>query len=589
MQPTFSVVLIARNESKTLPRLVASLEQFKARGGEIVLMDTGSSDGTAQIARDLGCVVHEVGDRFTHILTKETAEDINLRFVRPFKEEDIVKEGDRIFDFANARNHAASLAKNDMVAMPDCDEVYTMLYLDGVEEIIRAGADQLEYNFVFAHDEHGGEVVKFLHSKFYNRAKMRWVGIIHEVLQHNPGAPVNRVRLGEDVIKLEHWQNPETNRSGYLKGLALSVVHEPTNDRNQHYFGRELLYTGRPKSAIRQLEVHLALSTWAEERSQSQIHIGDAYMSLGQTKEAIHSWIDAFDTCPTRREPLMKIAEYYYRVKSPDHVIVYANAALNIPQSSFYASFQPYYEHLPHEFLYWAYWHKGDKALAHFHFKQCIKRLPYHSQYLHDIRLFEDLPKVSIVVPTLREDGLGRLLESIDKLNYPKDKIELITLIDAPRLGVPKRVKEGYEKSTGEWIVYAADDMEFHPDCIIAALQAAKNADPERGDLGFVAFNSGTVSPDEGNICEHFMIHRVLVDEVLRGEIFDTRFYHVGVDNLLWAKMKKAGEAIRCEQARVIHHHFSKGAEMDEVHKIAWNPEHVAHDRALLAEELAKI
>ena len=579
MKPNYSVVLIARNESKTLPRLVESLSEFQKRGGEIVLVDTGSTDGTQDIARSLGCTVSEVGDRFTHIITKETAYDINLRFVAD-GEEPIVAEGDRIFDFAAARNYAATLASNDMIAMPDCDEIYTKLDIDKICAEIEAGAEQLEYNFVFSHDADGNEMVKFLHSKFYNRTKQKWVGIIHEVLEGN----AHRKFLDESIIKLEHWQNVETNRNGYLKGLALSVVNEPLNDRNAHYFGRELLYKGRPLSAIKQLEAHVAMGRWPDERSQSQVHIGEAYMMIGNPQKAIHSWIDAFDTCPTRREPLMKIAEYYNRVGSPQHVVSYAGAAMQIKPGNFYANFQPYYEDAPHELMYWALWELGEYNASKQHFDICVGYHPFKSEYLRDMRNYFKLPKMSIVIPTLREtDKLDRLLTSIKNLNYPQDQIEVIVLKDEPRIGVPKRVKEGFEKSTGDWIVYAADDMEFEPDCLIAALKQAMD-----NRRYFMAFNDGPVSPDEGNICTHFMIHRNLVPKI-GGEIFDTEFYHVGVDNLLWAKLKKIGEAMRCGRAKFIHHHFARGAEMDDVHKIAWNAERVQHDRELLAKKLAEL
>lgn len=578
--PNFSVVLIARNESKTLPRLMESLKEYKERGGEVVLMDTGSTDGTPDVARSLGCIVHEEGDRFTHTITKQTAHDINERFIVA-GEDPIVKEGDRMFDYANARNHAAQLASHDMVAMPDCDEMYTRLDLDRVCSAIADGVEQLEYNFVFAHDENGRELVKFLHSKFYDRRKLKWQGIIHEVLVGD----ARRERFGEDVIKLEHWQNHETNRSGYLKGLALSVINEPENDRNAHYFGRELLYAGRPRSAIKQLQAHVSMNRWPEERSQSQVHIGEAYMMLGHVPDAIHAWIDAYDTCPTRREPLMKIAEYYYRSKSPHHAAVYATAALEIPHSTFYASFQPYYEHYPHEILYWALWNLGRRDDARTHFDKCLAFKPHSTQYLHDYRLFYELPVVSILIPTLREDGLKRLLESIEKLNYPKERINLITLPDVPRMGVAKRVNEGAEKAKGEWIVYAADDMEFDPECIIEGYLASL----QHGEKGLVAFNTGPLTPDKGNICEHFMLHHTLLDILPDGKIFDERFNHVGVDNLLWARMEKEGEAVRCEHARIIHHHFSKTGKMDDVYRIGWNEESVARDRALLQEELAKI
>lgn len=581
MQPKFSVVLIARNESKTLPLLMTSLREFRERGGEVVLMDTGSTDDTAELARGLGCRVFEEGDRFTHTITKQTAHDINERFVVA-GEEPIVAEGDRMFDYANARNHAAAYATNDMIAMPDCDEQYTRLDIDAINRLIADGYEQLEYNFVYAHDEHGAELVKFLHSKFYDRRKLKWVGIIHEVLQ----GEAKRIQLGEETIKLEHWQNPETDRRGYLKGLALSVINEPENDRNAHYFGRELLYAGRPRSAIRQLQAHVAMNRWPEERSQSQVHIGEAYMLIGQVPDAIHAWIDAYDTCPTRREPLMKIAEYYYRAKSPHHAAAYATAALEIPPSTFYASFQPYYEHYPHEILYWALFNLGKRDDARMHFDRCLAYKPHSAQYLHDYRLFYELPTVSFVIPTLRGgDALVRTIASIQKLNYPSDKVQILTKFDDPRLGVAKRFNEGVEEVHGEWIVYAADDMEFEPDCIIEGyLESLRH-----GEKGLISFNSGPLTPDRGNICEHFMLHRALLEICPDGKIFDERFNHVGVDNLLWARMEKEGEAVRCEHARIIHHHFSTTGEMDDVYRIGWDEESVARDRALLKEELAKL
>lgn len=582
MTPKFSVVLIARNEVKTLPRLVDSLKEFQARGGEIVLVDTGSTDGTAAAARELGCRVEEVGTRFLREISEKQAYSINRSL--DHREAPVVSTGDKLFDYAAARNFAASLASNDMVAMPDCDEIYTALRIDEVNKAIESGAEQLEYNFVFAHDEHGAEIVKFMHSKFYDRRKLKWAGIIHEVLQ----GEAKREFLPEHIIKLEHWQNPETNRGGYLKGLALDVLEHPDNDRNAHYYGRELLYAGRPLSAIRELERHVAMNKWPEERSQSLVHIGEAQMGLGLAKAAMHTWMDALDVCPTRREPLMKIAEHYYKLGNADQVITYVSSALQIPRSNFYASFGPYYEQYPHELLYWAYWQRGEKALSMFHFKQAFKFQPHNPKYLHDYRFYYDLPKISIIAPTLRPEGLKKLQESIAKLNYPDSLIEFIPLRDEPRIGVAKRLAEGVIKSTGEWLCYAADDMEFEPDCLIEAYLAhIAGGDDHAPSL--IAFNSGMLLPDKGNICEHFMIHRCYTEEVLHGEIFDTDFNHVGVDNLLWAKMKKAGEAHRAVWARIRHNHFSRGGEMDDVARMAWDPQKVAADRELLEKKLADL
>ena len=138
IKPKFSIVLIAKNEAKTLPKCIASLKNFQDRGGEIVLCDTGSTDGTSELARSLGCKVEEVGEKFITVLDEEMADKLNKRFVVE-GEEPIVKAGNRLFDFASARNYVTSLASNDFVFTMDADEVYTNLNIDKINHWIDEG------------------------------------------------------------------------------------------------------------------------------------------------------------------------------------------------------------------------------------------------------------------------------------------------------------------------------------------------------------------------------------------------------------------------------------------------------------------
>lgn len=579
----FSICLIARNEAKTLPKLVASLSEFREKGGEILLLDTGSTDSTVQVAKKLGCEVHEVGTKFLIEIDQELADKINAQFVVD-GEEPLVKAGDKQFDYSSARNYIAYLAPTDFIFTPDCDEVYTKFDIEAIEKLIKDGVEQLEYNFVFSHDEFGNEAIKFLHCKAYDRRKLRWQGIIHEVLAPTmPQVHVmyepKRQMVGEDIIKLEHWQNPETDRSHYLRGLAIDCFTHPESDRNSHYLGRELLWCGRPQSAIKELERHIAMDKWPAERAQSMIYIGDAYGALNNPAEQAAWYHKAFYFDSTRREALIKLARFYQHNNNPQAAMCFAAAALEIPWTPFYGNDMAHYTHEPHEILYWAKGWLGDVMGAKLHLNIALSYQPLNSNYLRDIRFYTDLPKISFIIPQLgRPEGLNRCIESINNLNYPQDKIEI--LVEEGDETVPVKVDKAFKKSTGDLIVYAANDTEFTPDSLIIALMHRN-----RTQKGLVAFNTGEVTPDQGNICEHFLISRPLVEEL--GGIFDTRFHHVGVDNLLWAKADKLGQATRCDDAVVLHQHFSRGGQMDDIYEKGWSK--VDEDRQLLKLELAKI
>ena len=161
----FSVCLIGKNAEKTLPRLIASLGGFLGRGGEVVLVDTGSTDGTVEVGRAAGFSVHCVGDKFVFDMPPGIADKINARFVAE-GEAPIVRQGDRLFDYAAARNHSAFLATNDVVSMPDCDEQFSVCDIDAIEEAIRRGYEQMEFHFIFSHYPNGQPAVQFKQTKW---------------------------------------------------------------------------------------------------------------------------------------------------------------------------------------------------------------------------------------------------------------------------------------------------------------------------------------------------------------------------------------------------------------------------------------
>jgi glycosyltransferase involved in cell wall biosynthesis len=406
----FSICLIVRDEAKTILRCVSSLIEFQKRGGEIVVLDTGSKDSTVQIAKDLGCKVFEAGNKYQHAIDKELAEKINERFVVE-GEKDIVNKGDKYFSFYEARNHAASLASNNWVSFMDSDEVMTHLNIDEIEKIIEDKTlAHLEYNFIYAHSSNGAPAVSFRQSKFYDKTKMKWYGSVHEVLNGMGGVKY----LEPETFLLEHFQEPH-DRHSYIVGLAVDCYLNSANDRNSHYLSREMMYNGRYKSAIKEFQRHIKFNGWLAEKAQSLIYIGDCFGFLNEPAQQCEYYFKAFHTDPNRRESLIKLARFYQHNNVPKSAAAFAAAALQIPKNDYYANQQEDYEDAPHSVLYWAKGWMGDIEGAKEHLLKCLEYQPYNEIYLRDTSYYFEYPNHNEIEGWMRFQELQWLFEESKK------------------------------------------------------------------------------------------------------------------------------------------------------------------------------
>lgn len=118
-QPDYSVIIPAFNESAELPRTLAALRlamSAQREPGEVIVVDNGSDDGTAELARAHGadCVVEE-----------------------PFKQ------------IARARNRGAAAARSENLIFLDADTRIEAPLLAQTLERLRSG------------DAGGGSVIRF--------------------------------------------------------------------------------------------------------------------------------------------------------------------------------------------------------------------------------------------------------------------------------------------------------------------------------------------------------------------------------------------------------------------------------------------
>jgi glycosyltransferase involved in cell wall biosynthesis len=265
-----SAVLIAKNEQKFIGRCIKSLIGLD----EIVVLDTGSTDKTIEVAKSLGAVV------------KSTAP------VSPFH-------------FANARNAAHDLAANDWILAIDADEVLRAGMIKRIRAAINDQAGKGDFEKASAFSITFTDRSAVTHKKkIYRKSVWAWKHRVHEEL-----APLGtdvREEMLENVI-MEHLPSPDkTVRHGQnIELLKLTVQEEPEYTRAWKYLGQEIMLTKAYQEAIPYL-AHYVEKTQdgALERSEGMMRLAQCYGEIKMLKEACQ-WFDfAASADPRRREPL---------------------------------------------------------------------------------------------------------------------------------------------------------------------------------------------------------------------------------------------------------------------------------------------
>lgn len=224
MAINISACIIAKNEEKNLPRL---LESLKGKFDEIILVDTGSTDKTVEIAKQYGCKVYH----------------------RQWQ------------GFADARNYAVSKASGEWIWHFDADfeleeeEWRKALYhLKRVPEDIDAVSILIKNVFTnvkgFAISSN-----TFIHR---NKSNIKWIGKVHETLdvKQTKGIPVFVKHYGYqdyDILEKKAYRNikliqeelselPENSTDYFIKLFYLVQSYSVLAMKNPEYWKKVVHY-----------------------------------------------------------------------------------------------------------------------------------------------------------------------------------------------------------------------------------------------------------------------------------------------------------------------------------------------------------
>jgi len=195
-----TLCMIVKNEERTLPLCLASVRDLV---DEIVIVDTGSTDSTPQIAAAHNAKLASFD--FSHV------------------------------DFAAARNHALDLATGSSILTLDADEVLDPAGIPLIRDLASAGANA---GYYFERANHGASdkpthdhVVRL----FPNRPDYRYRGRVHETIDDSILAGGGK--LIPTAIRIDHEfaSTPESRaeRNQWYIGILKEELAENPNDTSR--------------------------------------------------------------------------------------------------------------------------------------------------------------------------------------------------------------------------------------------------------------------------------------------------------------------------------------------------------------------
>ena len=206
MPSALSLCLIVKNEER---HLASCLDSVGELAHEIVIVDTGSTDSTPQIAK-----------RYNSLVV-------------PFDFS--------VVDFAAARNHALAQASGKWILMLDADETLA----SGAGPMIRTLVERDEQaGYFLERRNHSGDAstTDYVVRLFPNRSDIRYRGRVHETI--DDAILATGARLLKTPIRIEHnfAPDPQARRRKnhwYIEILKEEIAANPDDDSRLDFLAAE--------------------------------------------------------------------------------------------------------------------------------------------------------------------------------------------------------------------------------------------------------------------------------------------------------------------------------------------------------------
>lgn len=348
--------MIVKNEEKTLARCLESVKGFF---DEIVIIDTGSTDETENIAA-----------KYTDkILSFEWCDD-----------------------FSAARNYSFSKASCDYVMWLDADDVILESDLDKLKQLKKnlSGKEDvimLPYNTSF--DKNSKPLFSFYRERILKRSRdFKWHGRVHEAVEYGGNVVYYDAAVTHKSIK-KHYS--ERNLNIYLKQEKLG---EPFSARDKFYFGRELYYHSHYSLAASKLAEFLEEGRgWVENNIEACKILSYCLRKTKGNRYALDALFRSFHYSQPRAEICCEIGKIFLEQGEFSTAAYWYSLALSSEPDTHSGAFVDYssYGFIPAIQLTVCYDRLGDAKKAEYYNEIAGKYRPDAEEYLYNKKYFSSL------------------------------------------------------------------------------------------------------------------------------------------------------------------------------------------------------
>ena len=348
---TLSVCLIVRNEIEVIGRCLNCAAKI---ADEIVVVDTGSNDGTVEEAR-----------KFT--------EDIYF-----FEWCD---------DFSAARNFALSKATCDFVMWLDADDIITDENCKKIKELL-TGSPEFDMAYLKYAAAFDGSKPTFVYyrERILRRSKnYRFCGAVHEAV-----SPEGKIVYSD--AEIHHKKIKENEPLRNLAILQKQIAHGISLDeRSKFYYGRELLYNNMYAESAAVLEEFLKGNGWIENKIEACVNLYRAYTALGQKERAVTALLKSFMLAPPRSEVCCILGGLFFDANDVNSAIYWYECALNCKNDEKEGGFfnLDFGGFIPCMQLCVLYDRLGDYEKANSYNELAGKIKPHNESYIYNKKYFQ--------------------------------------------------------------------------------------------------------------------------------------------------------------------------------------------------------